>query len=120
MQNIFGCDTESIKPFLNNKRSIHKKKTFFLGVVTPDPKTHRDLLKTIWFSLYSRGRGKIGSSAFEHVFLTELRNGTVSGFHNWVYYYFEEKAGHADYQGYLKKVDLGTVIINNFSRKIYF
>lgn len=71
-------------------------------------------MKTIWFSLYSRGKGKIGSSAFEHVFLTELRNGTVSGFHNWIYYYFEEKAGHADYQGYLKKVDLGTVIIFNF------
>lgn len=79
------------------------------GRVTLDPKTHRDLLKTIWFSLYSRGRGKIGSSAFEHVFLTELRNGTVSGFHNWIYYSDEELAGRANYMGWLKKVDLGTV-----------
>lgn len=77
--------------------------------VTLDPKTHRDLLKTIWFSLYSRGRGKIGSSAFEHVFLTELRNGTVSGFHNWIYYFYEEQAGRANYQGWLKKTELGNV-----------
>lgn len=77
--------------------------------VTADPKTHRDLLKTIWFSLYSRGHGKIGSSAFEHVFLTELKNGTVSGFHNWIYYYYEEQAGRANYQGWLKKTELGTV-----------
>lgn len=81
----------------------------FTGKVTLDPQTHRDLLKTIWFNLYSRGKGKIGSSAFEHVFLTELRNGTVSGFHNWIYYASEERAGNADYQGWLKKIDLGTV-----------
>lgn len=79
------------------------------GMVTLDPKSHRDLLKTIWFTMYSRGKGKVGSSAFEHVFVTELKNGTVSGFHNWVYYFYEEQAGNADYKGWLKKVDLGRV-----------
>lgn len=92
----------------------------FLGKVTLDPKTHRDLLKTIWFNLYSRGKGKIGSSAFEHVFLTELRNGTVSGFHNWIYFAHEEKAGNADYQGWLKKVDLGTVNGHIFNNGVQF
>lgn len=78
------------------------------GVVTADPKTHHDLLKTIWFQLYSRGNGKIGSSGFEHVFLNEVSNGTMIGLHNWVYLYEQEKAGRLDYQGYLKKMDLGT------------
>ncbi|XP_053697280.1 endoribonuclease CG2145-like [Sabethes cyaneus] len=78
------------------------------GVVTADPKTHHELLKTIWFQLYSRGNGKIGSSGFEHVFLNEVSNGTMIGLHNWVYLYEQEKSGHLDYQGYIKKFDLGS------------
>lgn len=35
------------------------------GVVSPDPKTHRDLVKELWFTQYSRGQGKIGSSGPE-------------------------------------------------------
>lgn len=77
------------------------------GKVTPDPKTHRDLVKRIWFTLYSRGRGRIGSSAFEHVFLSETKNGTITGLHNWVYFHDEEVAGRIDYKGWLKKVELG-------------
>lgn len=77
------------------------------GVVTADPKTHHELLKTIWFQLYSRGNGKIGSSGFEHVFLNEVSNGTMIGLHNWVYLYDQEKAGNLDYQGYIKKLDFG-------------
>lgn len=33
----------------------------------------------MWFGLYSRGKGKISSSGFEHVFVSELKNGEVSG-----------------------------------------
>lgn len=77
------------------------------SVVTSDPKTHRELLKTIWFHLYSRGNGKLGSSGFEHVFLNEVSNGTMIGLHNWVYLYDQEKAGNLDYQGYIKKLDFG-------------
>lgn len=80
-----------------------------LGKVTRDPKTHRDLVKRIWFTLYSRGRGRIGSSAFEHVFLSETKNGTITGLHNWVYFHDEEVAGRIDYKGWLKKVELGRV-----------
>lgn len=77
------------------------------GIVSPDPKTHRDLVKTLWFTLYSRGQGKIGSSGFEHVFVNEVKNGTIIGLHNWVYFNEEEKAGRLDYKGYLNKLDLG-------------
>lgn len=91
--------------------SVMRSAMLFLqkkGVVTADPKTHHDLLKTIWFHLYSRGNGKIGSSGFEHVFLNEVSNGTMIGLHNWVYLYEQEKNGRLDYQGYIKKMDLGT------------
>lgn len=91
--------------------SVMRSAMLFLqkkGVVTADPKTHHELLKTIWFHLYSRGNGKIGSSGFEHVFLNEVSNGTMIGLHNWVYLYEQEKAGRLDYQGYIKKMDLGT------------
>lgn len=85
------------------------------GKVTLDPKTHRELLKTIWFSLYSRGGGKIGSSAFEHIFLSEMKNGALSGLHNWLYFYDEESKGFIDYKGYMKKVEFGNVSFKLFS-----
>lgn len=77
------------------------------NVVTTDPKTHKELLKTIWFTMYSRGQGRIGSSGFEHVFLAENKNNTIVGLHNWIYMYEQEKAGHVDYKGWIKKLDLG-------------
>lgn len=84
------------------------------GVVTSDPKTHFDLLKTIWFTMYSRSSGKIGSSGFEHVFLNEIvKNNTIGGLHNWVWFYHKEgQSGikHSiNYQGYMKSQVLGTV-----------
>lgn len=85
------------------------------GVVGPDPKTHKDLLRELWFTQYSRGNGKIGSSGFEHVFVHELKNGTIIGLHNWVYFHEEEKAGHLDYKGYLKQLELGTVGLSFYS-----
>ncbi|XP_017002381.2 endoribonuclease Arlr [Drosophila takahashii] len=78
------------------------------GVVGPDPKTHRDLVKELWFTQYSRGQGKIGSSGFEHVFVHEVKDGTIIGFHNWVYIGDEEKDGRFDYKGYMKEQDIGT------------
>lgn len=94
--------------------------SFNVGKVTPDPKTHRDLIKRIWFNMYSRGRGRIGSSAFEHVFLSETKNGTITGLHNWVYFHDEETAGRADYKGWLKKVELGKVVFTFFVNHKHF
>lgn len=81
------------------------------GQIKKDYYEYKDTLRKIWFNLFSRGQGKIGSSGFEHVFMAELKNaqtGTeVVGLHNWIFYSKEEASGKVDYNGYLKKVDLG-------------
>lgn len=66
----------------------------------------RDLLFKIWFELYSRTRGgRKDSSGFEHVFVGEIKDNDVSGFHNWIQFYLEEKKGKLDYRGYIKPRD---------------
>lgn len=63
----------------------------------------RSLLFKIWFELYRRSRGgRLDSSGFEHVFVGEVKDGDVSGFHNWIQFYLEEKRGRVDYRGYIK------------------
>ena len=80
------------------------------GLVRKDYYEYKDLLRRMWFNLFSRGDGKIGSTGFEHVFMTELKLGTeVSGLHNWIYFNAEELKKRVDYLGYIKKVDLGDV-----------
>ncbi|XP_061688730.1 uridylate-specific endoribonuclease A [Syngnathoides biaculeatus] len=54
-------------------------------------------LKMMWFGLYSRNKGKMDSSGFEHIFAGEIKGGKVSGFHNWVQFYLLEKRGLLDY-----------------------
>lgn len=62
-----------------------------------------ELLHEIWFDLYFRARGgSPDSSGFEHVFVGEIKNGQVSGFHNWIQFYLEEKKGNIDYRGYIR------------------
>jgi poly(U)-specific endoribonuclease len=61
------------------------------------------MLHKIWFQLYGRSRGgREDSSGFEHVFIGEVKGGKVSGFHNWIQLYMEEKKGTLDYRGYIK------------------
>ena len=56
-----------------------------------DEEKFKDWLWDVWFTLYKRGRGRGrstgDSSGFEHVFVGEIRNGSVIGFHNWVQFY---------------------------------
>lgn len=59
------------------------------------------LLQEIWFDLYRRQRAN-DSSGFEHVFVGEVKNGKVSGMHNWIQIYLQEKIGALDYRGYIK------------------
>ncbi|CAG9581572.1 unnamed protein product [Danaus chrysippus] len=90
------------------------------GYVSPDPKLQRDFLKQIWFGLYSRGKGKISSSGFEHIFVSELKNGEVSGLHNWIYFSREELANRVNYLGYLKNLQLsdkGAIIKMHFNQQ---
>jgi poly(U)-specific endoribonuclease len=77
--------------------------------VSRDHKAQKNLLKQIWFTMYSRGGGKVGSSAFEHVFLGELKRGEISGLHNWIFFGTEEAQRQADYLGYIRKLELGGV-----------
>ncbi|KAK3886789.1 hypothetical protein Pcinc_009070 [Petrolisthes cinctipes] len=77
----------------------------------------RDKLDEIWFTMYTRSGSIVGSSGFEHVFMGELKNGAVSGFHNWVSFQKEEAEGDLNYEGYEKIVDLGTmgsIIMHHF------
>ncbi|XP_023717904.1 poly(U)-specific endoribonuclease homolog [Cryptotermes secundus] len=77
------------------------------GLVSRDPRAQKEALKQIWFTMYSRGGGKMGSSAFEHVFLGELKRGEISGLHNWIFFGTEEAQKQADYLGYIRKLELG-------------
>ena len=54
----------------------------------------------IWFEFYKREE-KNDSSGFEHVFLGEIKNNQVTGLHNWIQIYLEEKKGNLNYKGYI-------------------
>ena len=59
-------------------------------------------LDKIWFGLYSR-KAENDSSGFEHVFVGEVKNKEeITGFHNWIRIYKEERAGEFNYMGYIK------------------
>eukprot|EP00057_Strongylocentrotus_purpuratus_P035399 XP_798998.3 PREDICTED: poly(U)-specific endoribonuclease [Strongylocentrotus purpuratus] len=60
----------------------------------------KDFMKTTWFGLYSRSGGTLDSSAFEHTFVGEMKNGAVTGFHNWIQFCLQERAGNLNYYGY--------------------
>lgn len=87
--------------------------TFFLGLVQADRTSQFDLLKKIWFDMYARTGGNVGSSGFEHVFLNEMKYGSPMGGHNWIYYYYKEnRTGtqhDVDYKGYMDNLMLGNV-----------
>ncbi|XP_055300541.1 endoribonuclease CG2145-like [Sitodiplosis mosellana] len=94
-------DTEVMKAAMNYLQ--------IKGAVRSDRASQRNLLKTIWFTMYSRGGGKIGSCGFEHVFMNEIKNTEISGLHNWIYFYKQEQDSHhdVDYKGYMKSLHLG-------------
>ncbi|KMQ83445.1 placental protein 11 [Lasius niger] len=81
------------------------------GFVRRDYYEYKDILRRIWFNLFSRGQGKIGSTGFEHVFMAETKqvdsDVQILGLHNWIYFNAEEIKRRADYLGYIKKTDLG-------------
>ena len=49
----------------------------------------------------------------EHVFVGEIDgrrpNSPVSGFHNWVRYYLEERSGRLEYQRWKGQIDVGKI-----------
>ncbi|XP_029174931.1 poly(U)-specific endoribonuclease homolog [Nylanderia fulva] len=81
------------------------------GFIRRDYYEYKDALRRLWFNLFSRGQGKIGSTGFEHVFMAETKridsDTQVLGLHNWIYFNAEEIKQHTNYLGYIKKTDLG-------------
>jgi len=73
----------------------------------------KQILRHVWFTLYSRHRGVLGSSGFEHVFLGEIDDGKVKGVHNWIWLYKMEKKGIIDYQGYLSAPTTDPILLSN-------
>ncbi|XP_037642228.1 poly(U)-specific endoribonuclease-C [Sebastes umbrosus] len=67
-----------------------------------DPGYFKRRLYDIWFRLYHRDRrGGQDSCGFEHVFVGETKYGQeITGFHNWIQFYLQEKHDHVDYKGY--------------------
>ncbi|XP_018606802.1 poly(U)-specific endoribonuclease-C-like [Scleropages formosus] len=68
----------------------------------PDLKKFKAQLYDIWFRLYHRDRsGGADSCGFEHVFVGETKFGKeITGFHNWIQFYLQEKLKNVDYKGY--------------------
>tara|TARA_R110002050_G_scaffold273512_2_gene417596 strand:+ start:1999 stop:2439 length:441 start_codon:yes stop_codon:yes gene_type:complete len=54
----------------------------------------------MWFALYRRETHN-DSSGFEHVFVGEEKDGKVTGFHNWIQFFLEERKGKLNYKGYI-------------------
>ncbi|XP_020231251.1 poly(U)-specific endoribonuclease-B [Cajanus cajan] len=72
------------------------------GIVSESYQEFKRMMTNLWFDLYGRGGTSGSSSAFEHVFVGEIKQaGEVSGFHNWLQFYLEEEKGRIDYQGYI-------------------
>ncbi|XP_015959947.1 uncharacterized protein LOC107483842 [Arachis duranensis] len=72
------------------------------GIASGSFQEFKRMISSLWFDLYSRGGTSGSSSAFEHVFVGEIKNNSeVSGFHNWLQFYLEEAKGRVDYQGYI-------------------
>uniref|UniRef100_A0A0N5B6T0 Endoribonuclease n=1 Tax=Strongyloides papillosus TaxID=174720 RepID=A0A0N5B6T0_STREA len=79
-------------------------------------------LKQIWFHPYSRSRGILDSSGFEHVFMGEIKNNKVGGLHNWYRFYLlesRERNSNFDYKGYIKK-RFGIISSVKFSWRGYY
>ncbi|KAK1684441.1 hypothetical protein QYE76_045289 [Lolium multiflorum] len=76
------------------------------GVASQDYDDFKTMLTSLWFNLYGRCGNSSCSSAFEHVFVGEIKGerqgeNEVSGFHNWIQFYLEEAKGNVDYKGYI-------------------
>uniref|UniRef100_A0ACD5US20 Uncharacterized protein n=1 Tax=Avena sativa TaxID=4498 RepID=A0ACD5US20_AVESA len=76
------------------------------GVASQDYDDFKTMLTSLWFNLYGRCGNSSCSSAFEHVFVGEIKGrgqgeNEVSGFHNWIQFYLEEAKGNVNYQGYI-------------------
>jgi poly(U)-specific endoribonuclease len=76
-------------------------------VFNGDYTAFEEKVRTLWFHMYERANGKLSSSGFEHVFIGEVKNGDLGGFHNWFRWYTEEAAGKMNYLGHWRTATIG-------------
>ncbi|XP_050576674.1 endoribonuclease CG2145-like isoform X3 [Bombus affinis] len=71
------------------------------GFFKNDIRVYKDILKQIWFHLYSRSKNINGTSGFEHVFIGERkpRKGII-GLHNWIFFSHGELLKKINYFGF--------------------
>ena len=81
---------------------VAKGITYRGNEISDNESQFKQVLNSLWFDMYSRSGGVRDSSGFEHVFVGEVKEEKVSGFHNWIQFYLEEKRNHIDYLGYIK------------------
>lgn len=94
------CDTEVMK--YTHQWLVSKE------LAPEDMDDFKEALNNIWFNMYGRSYGDRkkrieDSSAFEHIFVGESRDGAILGFHNWLRFYQLEALGYIDYRGYYPK-----------------
>lgn len=83
------------------------------GIVSNNIEAHRELIQKLWFDVYPRDKGTVGSSSgFEHIFLSEVKKGKIIGLHNWIYMAHIEESGQLDYKGWIKHIKLGDVSLS--------
>ena len=73
-------------------------------------------MRQYWLQLYSRSKKVLDSSGFEHVFIGEIKKKSITGFHNWLFAYLEEKNGNFNYKTLSK--DCKVNIACNYSQNI--
>ncbi|ETN82035.1 endoribonuclease XendoU [Necator americanus] len=87
------------------RTSVEESSTSSGHPFTTSASNFRQWIEHLWFAHYSRAKGKLDTSGFEHVFMGEEKNNEVSGLHNWVRFYYLEKnvTENFDYKGFIVK-----------------
>jgi poly(U)-specific endoribonuclease len=88
----------SLSPFISRHLTYSLRYLVLKGLAPADKNEFRDQLNEIWFGLYRR-ETQNDSSGFEHVFLGEIKNDEVTGLHNWIQLYDEERRNKLNYLG---------------------
>ncbi|EGT32179.1 hypothetical protein CAEBREN_21914 [Caenorhabditis brenneri] len=118
-QQLFTADVCKAEPAMSGFRKSYIQAVFDTFTATPMFAAAFEYLKSVnyketstlanfktkvlwplWFGTYSRCKGPLGSSGWEHVFSGEIKSNEVDGQHDWVRYYKEQKADHMVYDGY--------------------
>ncbi|CAH8827062.1 unnamed protein product [Trichobilharzia szidati] len=68
--------------------------------ISGDMDSFKELFKNLWFKKYTR-KSVDDSSAFEHVFVGEIKRHKVLGLHNWIQFYLKEKQNQINYYGWI-------------------